>query len=66
MDYSTRRPPLGPYIKRIPLNVTLSPKTHEHLALIGDGNRSAAIEILVEEHMKRETRRRAAEPAVTP
>lgn len=59
MDYSTRRAPLRG-AKRIPLNVTVSPQTHEELGRIAAGNRSAAIEELVKRHLETQ---RTPEPA---
>lgn len=51
-DFTTRRMPLR-RAKRIALNVTVSPETLRELARIGEGNRSAAIEILLEDYMAR-------------
>jgi hypothetical protein len=52
MDYSTRQEPLeeGP---RVSLNVTLAPSIIKELGSICAGNRSAAIEKLVREHVLR-------------
>jgi hypothetical protein len=62
MDYNSRRAPLRRG-RRVYLNASLSPETHKHLAKIGNGNRSAAIEILVAEHMER---KRVAELELEP
>ncbi len=64
MDINTRRPPL-PKGRRINLNVNLSPATHKALGRICGGNRSAAIEILVENHFKRTAVPQPAPDAVT-
>lgn len=37
--------------RRIPLNVNLSPEIHTELGRIGNGNRSAAIETLVQRYL---------------
>lgn len=52
MDFSTRQEPTeeGP---RVPLNVTLTPSIIRELGAISGGNRSAAIEKLVREHIAR-------------
>jgi hypothetical protein len=39
--------------RRIVINVNLSPEVHEALAHICHGNRSAAIEVLVHQHLAR-------------
>jgi hypothetical protein len=39
--------------RRISINVNLSPRIHHELGRICNGNRSAAIERLVEDHLKR-------------
>jgi hypothetical protein len=52
MDQSTRRRRLETG-RRISLNVNLDPEVHHELGRICDGNRSAAIEALVREHLKR-------------
>lgn len=64
MDYSSRRPPLAKG-RRIPLNVTLSPETWRALGKIGRGNRSAAIEKLVELHAEPKPEPELVEPATT-
>lgn len=53
MDNLTHRPRLRRG-RRIPINVTLAPNILKALHKIGDGNRSAAIEKLVGEHLERE------------
>jgi hypothetical protein len=50
MDNETRRLPEG---RRISLNVALKPDVHAALGDICNGNRSAAIEKLVEQHLER-------------
>lgn len=40
--------------KRVPLNVTLAPETCRELAKIAQGNRSAAIEWLLDQHLERQ------------
>lgn len=60
MPFSKRRPPLAKG-RRIPLNVNLSPVIARELKRIGSGNRSAAIEQLVEDHLAR-TRALTPEP----
>lgn len=59
MDFSTRRPPRRNGGRRVSLNVTVAPETKRHLARIGGGNRSSAIEKLVLEHLERQ---RTVEP----
>jgi hypothetical protein len=54
MDISSRRPPLKKG-RRIALNVNISPETHRALGKISNGNRSAAIETLVRQHLDRAT-----------
>lgn len=54
MEPSSRQPRL-PKGRRISLNVNLSPRAHLELGRICNGNRSAAIERLVDEHLKRHT-----------
>ena len=48
----------------MPLNVTLSPHIVRALAKIGGGNRSAAIEKLVDEHLERQQTLADAQPEV--
>jgi hypothetical protein len=48
--------------RRIALNVNLSPEIHRELEFICNGNKSAAIEFLVREHLLR----RRTESAPTP
>jgi hypothetical protein len=50
MENETRRLPEG---RRIPLSVNLKPEIHAALGEICSGNRSAAIEKLVEDHLER-------------
>jgi metal-responsive CopG/Arc/MetJ family transcriptional regulator len=50
MDNTNRRLPEG---RRISLNVNLKPEIHAALGDICDGNRSAAIEKLVEQYLER-------------
>ncbi len=52
MDVGNRRAPLRKG-RRISLNVNLSPDAHRELGRIANGNRSAAIEHLVSEHLER-------------
>jgi hypothetical protein len=52
MDHATRQAPLEEG-RRISLNVNLAPDILRELALISGGNRSAAIEKLVREHVAR-------------
>jgi hypothetical protein len=52
---TTRRMPIRRE-RRIALNVTVSPETKAHLELIGEGNRSAAIEMLVTDYLRRRKR----------
>jgi hypothetical protein len=52
MDQSTPRRRLANG-RRIVINVNLDPDIHQALGKICDGNRSAAIEALVREHLKR-------------
>jgi len=47
-----RRPPIAKG-RRISLNVNLSPEIHRELGKIANGNRSAAIEELVRQHLAR-------------
>lgn len=63
MDNSNHRPRLRKG-RRMPLNVTLSPHIVRALAKIGGGNRSAAIEKLVDEHLERQQTLADAQPEV--
>jgi hypothetical protein len=56
---TTRRMPVRRE-RRIALNVSVSPETKAYLEQIGDGNRSAAVEMLVADYLRR--RKRAAQP----
>ena len=53
MDIETRRAPLPNGGRRLSLNVNLELATIQALEHIAGGNRSAAIEALVREHLKR-------------
>ena len=58
MSIANRRAPIKG-VRRFPMTITLTPETDKGLLLIGNGNRSAAIEQLVTEHItKRERLRR--------
>jgi hypothetical protein len=52
MDYDNRRARL-PKGRRINLNVNLDPEIHSALGLLCGGNKSAAIETLVRQHLER-------------
>jgi len=52
MDHANRRPRL-PKGKRINLNVNLDPEIHSALGLLCGGNKSAAVEALVRQHLER-------------
>jgi len=52
MDISTRRAPLTRG-RRIPLSVNIAPDVHRELGKLCGGNRSAAIEELVRQHLER-------------
>ena len=65
MDYTNRQPP-RPGVRRIALNVNLSPEIHAELGQIAAGNRSAAIELLVREHVTRRERRARSAPIPEP
>jgi hypothetical protein len=55
-DNSKRRE-RDPNGRRTPVTLNLSPETHNHLTTIGDGNKSRAVERLVEAEVKRLRRR---------
>ena len=63
MSQPTRRAPLKGARRRA-ITVTVDDATHAGLARIGNGNRSAAIEQLVREHLAK--RRRARTPESDP
>lgn len=65
MDYTNRSARLSG-VRRIALNVNLSPEIHAELGQIAAGNRSAAIELLVREHVKRRERRARATQTLEP
>ena len=52
MDNTNRRAPLRKG-RRIPICLSLSPETHRELGKICAGNRSAAVESLVRDHVER-------------
>lgn len=54
MNQSIRRQPLASG-RRIPLTVNLEPQLHRELGLIGQGNRSKAIETLVKWYLAART-----------
>ena len=58
-DNSKRRE-RDPNGRRLPVTLNLSPETHNHLTNIGDGNKSRAVERLVEAEVKRSRRRAPA------
>lgn len=57
MAHTSRRAPLSSG-RRFPVTITVTAETDEGLMLIGNGNRSAAIELLVRRALAK--RRRAA------
>ena len=60
---TTRRLPIRRG-RRIPISVSLAPETHELLAKLGEGNRSAAIEELARLYRRRELSVPRTEPTV--
>ena len=64
MSQPTRRAPLKAGRRRA-ITVTVDEVTHAGLTRIGNGNRSAAIEQLVREHLAKRRRTRSAESATT-
>lgn len=52
MDYTSRRAPLKKG-RRINLNLNIAPDVHRELGRLCGGNRSAAVEALVHEHLAR-------------
>jgi hypothetical protein len=65
MSKSNRRPPLRTG-RRIPLTITVDDATNEGLLMIGNGNRSAAIEQLVRDHLTKLARNRSRAPDTSP
>jgi hypothetical protein len=57
---SEKRREKNPNGRRTPVTLSLTPETHSNLTMIGDGNRSRAVERLVEAEVKRLRRRAEA------
>ncbi len=65
MSQTNRRAP-AKGSRRFPLTVTVTEEINQGLLLIGNNNRSAAIEMLVQQYLAKRPHLRAAEPVTNP